>query len=1407
MATIADDDGDQPAAGVGTGGAWAPPSAEPRHERPSGLVVVAADVAELGADTELAVGEATEAGQPAPARDPAVKQATALLCEDLDGLDLLDAFSAVGAVTVTGTDTSTPSAAVVHELPTDTWRWHVRSPGATSIDIEASGRIVVRVLGGRPDDTAASIAAWERLHRPSSLRWFRPGAQLDDGTADRPLTASALAEGPSLLFLHDLFGRSTTSFYGFDAKLHQQLATRYGDRLWAFDHPTVSSTPVDNASALVAMLFPVEGADRLEVDIVAHGRGAAVAEQLAVIDARIHVRTVVAAGAPLDGTPLAEPDQLAHLFDACTASLATIAENPTTSTADAIGAAATELARSGPSGLPGLTAMARPIATGIGWRVLAGRAAPPSTADHLLHGEHDGVVPVPAAASGADGEVVDRSHRGLWTASDALARWLLSPETAPAATPEPVRSADVSPAGEGAAVAPDTAAAPPTTGRAPTAPTTPAPTRPPRRLTKRVTAPTIEAQPLTLSVLHASVEHADHALVVGHFRGAELTPSEELLDARLAGRLSRRHLTRRYPEAVGETLVLPNTPTDGDTARPPAIVVVGLGAPGELTRSRLTDTVAAGLLDRALAIAESMPWTPVTGPRLEPVSARLIGTTGRSALPVETVVGAITDAALTVNAMLCELTDDSGARLGQRLRIGHVQFVERYADKAELTGRALANIGDLVLHETAPHTRLEARTSVKPGAGAWPARSLADEPPGWQRVIVQSRRVARRAQLAFTVIGSRAQVEELTISVDAEAVASLLRRATSDAGDSSVSAALYELLVPRDLRTDIASADNLQFIVDEHGGAFPWEALIGSRRGSGAGRPLSRRGGFIRQFHDTEGHRHEVRGSTSRRALVIGNAPGDPTHYPTLPFAYEEARAVGEQLGAANVEVTSLLWPTGPEAEVPGALPPDDGSVVLQQLTEDVRILHVAGHGDMRPSSSGSGPMTGGVVIGRDVFLTADDIAERTTVPELVFLNCCSLGAHLDQAANLARAFMRRGARAVVAAGWPVNDEAARAFADRFYLDMLAGETFGTAVQRARREAFTLRPQSLTWAAYQCYGDPGYRLEARRRSGTGISAAVSENELVRQIRMAGTSIGDIGRLGGDRLARAQLQLRNVLDGLAHHAEDRWDTSLVAYELGSAYADLGQFEAAIDRYERALRDDKAIAPARALEQLGNLKIRLAQQRYRNDPADDITGLVRDARRHLWAALRMGETAERRALVGSYHKKLATIANRTDRVLHLRQAADAYWAAHVLNPGDSYPLLNFLQLHVLATGSLPERERVADVQAAIDEIEDRIDEKTDDEEGFWGLSARGSARLTRLVAGTLLQPEAPASAAIAECYLSAFKLRSSWRERRSCTDHLRDLVELCDERKPELREPLTQIRDALTAWTRQTFGTDE
>ena len=51
---------------------------------------------------------------------------------------------------------------------------------------------------------------------------------------------------------------------------------------------------------------------------------------------------------------------------------------------------------------------------------------------------------------------------------------------------------------------------------------------------------------------------------------------------------------------------------------------------------------------------------------------------------------------------------------------------------------------------------------------------------------------------------------------------------------------------------------------------------------------------------------------------------------------------------------------------------------------------------------------------------------------------------------------MRMGVRAVVAAGWAVDDRAASTFATKFYDCMLSGGAFGDAVQMARNEGVTV---------------------------------------------------------------------------------------------------------------------------------------------------------------------------------------------------------------------------------------------------------------------------------------------------------------------------------------------------------------
>jgi CHAT domain-containing protein len=152
-----------------------------------------------------------------------------------------------------------------------------------------------------------------------------------------------------------------------------------------------------------------------------------------------------------------------------------------------------------------------------------------------------------------------------------------------------------------------------------------------------------------------------------------------------------------------------------------------------------------------------------------------------------------------------------------------------------------------------------------------------------------------------------------------------------------------------------------------------------------------------------------------------------------------------------------------------------NGDAVTAALyTGDYRILHLAGHGvvDLKGKT--------GLVLGEDDIFTADDVRNLPSTPDLVFLNCCHIGRIDPQvnklAASMSEAFIQIGCRAVVAAGWAVDDKAAIDFAREFYNQMVAGETFGRAVLEARKLVRRDHAQTNTWGAYQCYGNPDFRL-------------------------------------------------------------------------------------------------------------------------------------------------------------------------------------------------------------------------------------------------------------------------------------------------------------------------------------------
>ena len=257
--------------------------------------------------------------------------------------------------------------------------------------------------------------------------------------------------------------------------------------------------------------------------------------------------------------------------------------------------------------------------------------------------------------------------------------------------------------------------------------------------------------------------------------------------------------------------------------------------------------------------------------------------------------------------------------------------------------------------------------------------------------------------------------------------------------------------------------------------------------------------------------------------------------------------------------------------------------------------------------------------------------------PDLVFLNCCHLasvdseivrrtgdgtpsagppaGELLNQrlkrpqlAASLSRTLMAMGVRAVVAAGWAVDDRAASEFAKAFYDRMLDGESFGPAVRSARIAAHQSDGgASNTWAAYQCYGDPGFRISTSTCRYTTPSIPVSADELVRAVEALAVKAGDAG-----------IEIETVREEL------RRLERIAQVELGRARRHPRRPRASLERVRRSRRR-RAAVPQGA----GRRGRRRADQRDRaaRQPRDAAGGRGRRRRGHHRRRRVDGDTADR------------------------------------------------------------------------------------------------------------------------------------------------------------------------------------
>jgi tetratricopeptide (TPR) repeat protein len=776
-------------------------------------------------------------------------------------------------------------------------------------------------------------------------------------------------------------------------------------------------------------------------------------------------------------------------------------------------------------------------------------------------------------------------------------------------------------------------------------------------------------RPIRVSVSHGDLRQAQFPVLVGHYQDDTIVSAEKELDRQLGHRLTQRFNMGVYPGRIGtvEIVLAPE-------AHPRGALVVGLGEVGELTPEKLRRAARSAIVRYALVLAEEAR-TDAIGPRAVNLSAVLMGTYGQGS--VRDSVSAIMHAALDANRQITE------QQLDNQVRVEEIEFVEMYQDVAIEAAHELLTVAERLNGDVISGAVIAAAPRVRPLEGGRSSRPANPYVSGWWRRIKINKATVcvdgeRSDGLEFTVLTDRARADDFVRGTQRQVVEPMLRKATRESTwNEELSTVLFQLLIPPDLRSYTQDRVNMVLVLDEEAANYPWE-LLAQRTRAGV-EPLAVQCGLLRQLRSSSLERRMAPAS-GRGALVVGDTQSG---WADLPGAQAEAEAAN---GRLSMQYQSLLLKKQPSLPIVSAL-----------LSREWRIVHLAGHGnfDLQDHTQR------GMKIGPNEWLTPDILDGMLAAPDLAFVNCCHLGAiegakegtpSPQLGASFAVKLMNLGVKAVVAAGWAVDDRAAR---------MLEGERFGDAVLDARQLTKKLYPNSNTWGAYQCYGNPDFRLDggtSDRASAAKSRRFVSREEILQRVM-------DIGARAIDA---DNSELLIELEDMRIETPADWREGELLAAFGNAYAQLGRFDDAIAAYRQALADETGSAPLRAAQQIANLLDRSSKKMSGEQQA----ALRKEALEWLEKVALLADTAELASLRAGYYKRAGDLKKaletyqRAAEIYRRKMSDDFYYPelnaaaiSFVLRNGDTNAEFWRQQVRASSDAAVRQREQKRDIWSRV------------------------------------------------------------------------------------------------------------
>ena len=498
---------------------------------------------------------------------------------------------------------------------------------------------------------------------------------------------------------------------------------------------------------------------------------------------------------------------------------------------------------------------------------------------------------------------------------------------------------------------------------------------------------------------------------------------------------------------VGESLVIFN-----EDDQPNGAIVIGLGEQESLTSSELRRSVKCGILEYLLYVKEQNELGKMEQCNRK-IASMFIGS-GFGNLSLISCITAILKGVSDANKEMYQIKNG-------KYNIDHIEFVDYYQDKANL---GLKTLYSFTSNKGYNHVELNEDLIV--GKGGIKRSLYVEKSANWWPTFTTrvQKNGGQTNYLRFFASGMKARVRDESSYASFENIERIVgKMSTLTNYDNENSKMLFDLTIPPALKDIIQSQNNIQWKLDRKSAEIPWELLNDSLLEE---EPTFVNAGLIRQFIERDASDYAEL-SRSKKALVVGD-PKYNNDLPDLQGALEEAKEVAKLLDN-DYHVTALV-------EKNTSL-----EILKELLIGEHEIIHIAGHGIYDEEKKMYG------IAVEDSIITAGDIGQLAVIPKLVFINCCHLGkvdssmenyynSRHKLAANIGSQLIKMGVPAVIAAGWAVEDGAAKIFARTVYHRLLDGYFLGEAIREARNVTYRYNVNVNTWGAYQVYGSPHFQL-------------------------------------------------------------------------------------------------------------------------------------------------------------------------------------------------------------------------------------------------------------------------------------------------------------------------------------------